>query len=66
MDGDQVKASSKSFVEASELLTNNRQKIFIENPLLWSTDFPELYQLISELYLLNGKKLASKADKGVN
>ena len=34
----------------------NRQRLFIENPLLWSTNEPNLYELETELYLFDASK----------
>lgn len=50
---DQIIATSMNVVKASGSIISNRQTLFIENPLLWSTDNPELYQFITELYLVN-------------
>ena len=45
-------------------IIENNQKLFVENPLLWSPDSPNLYELKTELYLLDDskEKLHSKID----
>ncbi|MDK2823698.1 MAG: beta-galactosidase [Clostridia bacterium] len=52
----QVFAASKSVVKASNYVTHNVQTIFVKNPLLWSPEEPNLYKLITELYLVKSDK----------
>ncbi|MBD0378698.1 glycoside hydrolase family 2 TIM barrel-domain containing protein [Paenibacillus sedimenti] len=50
--GDQIIASAAERVAAgSDSTIVNRQWLFTENPLLWSTDAPHLYRLITRLEL---------------
>ncbi|MEZ0536627.1 glycoside hydrolase family 2 TIM barrel-domain containing protein [Caldicellulosiruptoraceae bacterium PP1] len=49
---DKVIASSKDTIKADNITTKNQQTILIENPLLWSPDEPNLYKLVTELYLI--------------
>lgn len=58
---DEILATSKSLVKVSDSSTHNTQTLFIENPLLWSTDEPNLYQLITELHLVNHRKATKES-----
>ncbi|MDN5316117.1 MAG: beta-galactosidase [Thermoanaerobacterium sp.] len=53
---DQIVASSKSVVKASNSVTHNEQTIFVKNPNLWSPEEPNLYKLITDLYLIKADK----------
>jgi beta-galactosidase len=48
----QIITSSKWILEASDSSIYNRQTLFVERPLLWSTDEPNLYQFITQLHLV--------------
>ncbi|WP_246599488.1 glycoside hydrolase family 2 TIM barrel-domain containing protein [Clostridium lacusfryxellense] len=52
----QIIATSKMISKVSDISSHNLQRIFIENPLLWSTDEPNLYRLITQLDLLKTDK----------
>ena len=62
---DQIIATSKGIVELSDSSTHNRQTLFVENPLLWNTDDPNLYQLISQLHLVMTDKDANGSKKKI-
>ena len=53
---DKIIATSKRIVEAFDSRIHNRQILFVEDPLLWSTDEPNLYQLITQLHLVMTNK----------
>ncbi len=52
--GDEIIAASSERVisqdDASDLI--NRQTLFVDNPLLWSVDEPNLYQLQTQLFVI--------------
>lgn len=53
-----AKVSQNIYSEVGDTIKNT-QKIFIENPLLWEVDNPNLYKVITELYLI-------KSDENLN
>jgi beta-galactosidase len=56
MYGDQTLVTTSETVAAeSDSSTQNRQILFVENPLLWSTDEPNLYQLQTQLHLVRSE-----------
>ena len=48
--------TSNKIAKACHSSSHNRQTLFVENPLLWSTDDPNLYQIITQLDLLKSDK----------
>lgn len=58
----QIIATSKSIVEVSNSNTYNSQILFVENPLLWSTDEPNLYKLITKVDILMTGKYAKEIE----
>jgi beta-galactosidase len=50
-----AKASEIVYAESNPN-QHNLQKLFVENPLLWSTDEPNLYKLITKLYIIKTDK----------
>lgn len=51
---DEIIASTSEMVSAvSELSCHSLQTLYVENPLLWSEDEPNLYKIISKLQLNN-------------
>ncbi len=53
---DQVISNSTKEIRANSSNTILQQVIEVENPLLWDTDFPHLYELKTQLYLVNKHK----------
>lgn len=59
-----ITRNGEALAEVSQIInkssdeTNNedKQKLFVENPLLWCPENPNLYELKTELYLLNKNK----------
>lgn len=51
-----IATTSKRVVAKSDSFTNNRQTVIVEDPLLWSTDDPNLYQLITDLHIVRTDK----------
>ncbi|MGM0899508.1 MAG: hypothetical protein ACQEXB_00065 [Bacillota bacterium] len=43
--------TSERVAAGDDLSAQSRQKLLVENPLLWSTDEPNLYQLVTKLVL---------------
>ncbi|ANX00919.1 glycoside hydrolase [Thermoclostridium stercorarium subsp. leptospartum DSM 9219] len=58
--GDKIIASSKDFVKTGGNSGLNTQKLYVEKPLLWSCDEPNLYKLVTQMELVktdeNGRK----------
>ena len=56
----QIIASSRELVKAGNNNGVNTQRMYVENPLLWSTEEPNLYKLITQMELIktdeNGNK----------
>ncbi|OOM78783.1 beta-galactosidase BoGH2A precursor [Clostridium puniceum] len=44
---------SEDIFEGSKINLNNLQRLFVKNPMLWSTETPNLYKLITELYIVS-------------
>ncbi|MHB8130524.1 MAG: glycoside hydrolase family 2 TIM barrel-domain containing protein [Mobilitalea sp.] len=61
MNKDQVITTSKKVLEASDSTIYNKQILFVEKPLLWSTEKPNLYQLITHLHLVITDKAAEQS-----
>ena len=59
MHKDQMVATTSERVVVNDSDKHNRQKLFVENPLLWNTDDPNVYRLITQLELV-------VLDKGTN
>ena len=57
---DQIIATSSRTVELGDF-SINKQTLFVENPLLWSTDDPNLYKLITKLDLVCSDKAANQS-----
>lgn len=57
---DEIIATSKMLDELGDS-SINKQTLFVENPLLWSTDDPNLYQLITRLDLVCSDKDANQS-----
>lgn len=51
MYGEKVIATSKNIIKADNISTHDGQIISVENPLLWSPEEPNLYKLVTELYI---------------
>ncbi|MRH43424.1 DUF4982 domain-containing protein [Aquibacillus halophilus] len=49
-----VATSSEMVISVPKSNIQNRQQLFVENPLLWSTDDPNLYKVITRLKLDDG------------
>jgi beta-galactosidase len=54
---EEIIATSKMKIEESGRNIYNHQRLFVENPLLWSTDEPNLYRLITELHSSNNSEV---------
>jgi len=54
-----IATTSENIFEVDKINTNNLQRVFVEKPMLWSTEDPNLYKLITELYIV-------KEDKDLN
>lgn len=55
-----IATTSERVVAGIDSSSYNQQRLFIENPLLWSTDDPNLYQLITQLKLIVKDKDANQ------
>ncbi|QYR22526.1 DUF4982 domain-containing protein [Paenibacillus sp. sptzw28] len=55
-----IAAASERIAAGSNSDSPNRQSLFVENPLLWSTDDPNLYRFITELELAVSDKDADR------
>jgi beta-galactosidase len=63
---DKIIASTlEKIAAASDSSACNLQILFLENPLLWSPDKPNLYQLITELHLVTTDKDANQSAKKI-
>ncbi|WP_338787041.1 glycoside hydrolase family 2 TIM barrel-domain containing protein [Metabacillus sp. FJAT-53654] len=51
-----ITSTSERVISGSDSSTLNQQVLFLEDPLLWSTDEPNLYQLITRLHVKNNDK----------
>jgi beta-galactosidase len=51
-----ITSTSEKVFAGSDPSTLNQQVLYVENPLLWSTDDPNLYQLITCLHVINNDK----------
>lgn len=49
---DQIIATSKSIAKVSDSSTHNLQKLFVKNPMLWSTYEPNIYKITTQLDLV--------------
>ena len=63
MHKEKVIAVSRRVAGTSDYVRQDRQILFVEKPLLWSTDEPNLYQLITELDLEIENKDGSRSKK---
>lgn len=52
-------ASSAELIKAE--YNNNTQKLYVDNPLLWSTDEPNLYKIVTQMHLLKTNKHGNKS-----
>jgi beta-galactosidase len=63
---DKIIASTlEKIAAASDSSACNLQILFLENPLLWSPDKPNFYQLITELHLVTTDKDANQSAKKI-
>ncbi|WP_243122201.1 glycoside hydrolase family 2 TIM barrel-domain containing protein [Clostridium thermarum] len=49
-----VATVSQKVASPKDVHCNNKQTLTVRNPLLWSTEEPNLYEFVTELYLLKG------------
>ncbi|MEH7416906.1 glycoside hydrolase family 2 TIM barrel-domain containing protein [Neobacillus drentensis] len=47
-----IAASSEKMVRGNDYSLHNQQRLFVENPAVWCTEEPNLYQLITQLKLV--------------
>ncbi|HHU82412.1 MAG TPA: DUF4982 domain-containing protein, partial [Firmicutes bacterium] len=52
LDGDREIAVTGSVVTGKDTGRSNRQRLFVEDPGLWSPENPRLYELVTELYIV--------------
>lgn len=60
---DKIVSTSQMLVEAKGNSLNNKQTLFVEKPLLWSTEEPNLYKIITKLNLVEEDKNGNKEIK---
>ncbi|MFC0471359.1 glycoside hydrolase family 2 TIM barrel-domain containing protein [Halalkalibacter kiskunsagensis] len=60
-----IAATSEMIVPERDSNTHNQQTLFVENPLLWSTDEPNLYQLVTQLHLVSTDKDGQQTTKQI-
>jgi beta-galactosidase len=63
--GEVVASTSEKVSANGNSDLRNLQTMFIENPLLWSPDVPNLYQAVTELELINENKKPSESSSKV-
>lgn len=56
---DKIVASSKNVIHVKGSSVHDEQVIIVEDPMLWSPEEPNLYKLITELYIGNETKIES-------
>lgn len=56
-----IASTSEKITASSDSSRCNLQTLFLENPLLWSPDQPNLYQLLTELHLVITDKDANQS-----
>jgi beta-galactosidase len=63
---EQIIAANEERVTATgDSSIHNKQTLIVENPLLWSTDVPSLYRIITELHLAGTDKAAKQGAKKI-
>ena len=66
MDKDAIISSSKNIIEVEDAniySRTDRQKLLVENPLLWSTDKPNLYKIITILSLVGDEEKVEEIER---
>jgi beta-galactosidase len=51
--GQKIAASSEKVTAGRNTISLNQQRLFVENPYLWSPDDPNLYQIVTTMSLVN-------------
>lgn len=62
---DEIIAISKNIIEVNGFNKHNKQILFVEKPLLWETDAPNLYQLITKLQIVMTEKGETHSPKEI-